>query len=104
MIRFTAITLVCLQQSTWGFAPLHRAQNPNTSRLNYGSSPEPDYYTNDVPPFSKYESDSKRKQRMEMVRQLRKALVSEKVNDIDIFFFFSLLSATSCYSHAHVSM
>lgn len=41
---------------------------------------------------------------MEMVRQLRKALVSEKVNDIDIFFFFSLLSATSCYSHAHVSM
>lgn len=106
MIRFTAITLICLQQSTWGFAPLHRAQNPSpyTCRLNYGSSPEPDYYTNDVPPFSKYESESKRKQRMEMVRQLRKALVSEKVNDIDIFFVFSHLNATSCYSHAHVSM
>lgn len=41
---------------------------------------------------------------MEMVRQLRKALVSEKVNDIDIFFVFSHLNATSCYSHAHVSM
>ena len=94
MNRFTALTLIYLQQSTWGFAPPHKAQNPSPyfSRLSYGSSPEPEYYTNDVPPFSKHESESSRKQRMEMVRQLRKALVSEKVDtDVKVMFVLFLI-------------
>lgn len=85
MYRLAAISLVCLQQSTlpWGFAPSSPSQTTPQNgvhsssfhwHLNYNPNDNPfESYTNDIPPFSEYESDSSRKQRMDMVRKLRKS-------------------------------
>ena len=88
---FAAISLVCLHQSTWGFAPSYTTKHttsPTSVRprshvewqLNYNpndvDSFGPDYYTDNVPPFSEYEDEASRKRRMEMVRKIRKAFYS----------------------------
>ena len=83
--KVTAISLVCLQQSTWSFAPLYKARQPSDtiqssiSRLNYNPKDNDntyESYTDDIPPFSKFESETSRKWRMENVRRLQKSLYS----------------------------
>lgn len=84
--KFTAISLVCLKKSTWGFAPSYTTKSPTSVRnsvgwqLNYNpndvDSFGPHYYTDNLPPFSEHEDEASRKRRMEMVRKIRKAFYS----------------------------